>query len=287
MALKVRLTRASELRSGPREERKRLKAIELIDIGLNLGHTAFRHDGEQVLERARLAGIVQAVVTGTSVQSSQEALSLARSYPGVLFSTAGVHPHAACEWETNTGACLRELGAQSEVVALGEMGLDFYRNFSPREVQMEVFQHQLALAEELQLPIFLHEREAHKELLALLRECREALTNVVIHCFTGGREALFSYLDLDLYVGITGWLCDERRGVHLRSLIRDIPPDRLLLETDAPYLLPRDIRPKPSNRRNEPCYLRHIAETVSQLRAESIEELAFCTTANARRFFHL
>ena len=254
---------------------------------MNLGHSSFQHDRAEVLERARLAGIVQAVVTGASVQSSQDALSLVHSHPGILFSTAGVHPHAAGEWDTTTGAALRELGGQSEVVALGEMGLDFYRHFSPPAIQVEVFQHQLALAQELQLPIFVHEREAHRELFALLRDCRDSLTNVVIHCFTGEREALFSYLDLDLYVGITGWVCDERRGAHLRPLICDIPQDRLLIETDAPYLLPRDIHPKPSGRRNEPCYLRHIAETIAQLRTESIEELAYCTTANARRFFHL
>ncbi|MEM7254614.1 MAG: TatD family hydrolase [Pseudomonadota bacterium] len=261
--------------------------MNLIDIGANLTHESFGHDFHEVLDRAREHGILQAVVTGTTVEGSEQALALARSQPGVLFATAGLHPHNASDWGPEVEAAFRTLAKSPEVVAAGEMGLDYNRDFSPRDQQRAAFEAQLALAEELAMPVFLHERDAHADFLDIMSKHRDRLVDAVIHCFTGDEEALFAYLDLDMYVGITGWICDERRGTHLRELVRHIPKDRLMVETDSPYLLPRDIRPRPKSRRNEPFHLKHIAQTIAALRGESVEALASATTENARRFFRL
>ena len=171
------------------------------------------------------------------------------------------------------------------MVAVGECGLDFDRNFSPRADQLRCLEAHLELAAELQMPVFLHERSAHEEFAAILAKHRSRIPRAVVHCFTGTGEALARYLDLDLHIGITGWICDERRGTHLRELVGRIPKDRLMIETDAPYILPRTIRPKPKSNRNEPSLLPHVLRTVAAARGESPEELARSTTETARAFF--
>jgi TatD DNase family protein len=227
------------------------------------------------------------VVTGASREGSGHALELAREHPGILYATAGVHPHHAGDYGAETDALLRVLAREPEVVAVGETGLDYFRDLSPRPAQRAAFERQLAIAIDLGMPLFLHQRDAHADFLALLKSARDRVPAVVVHCFTDERRALFDYLDLDCHIGITGWICDERRGTHLRELVREIPADRLLLETDAPYLLPRDIRPQPSHRRNEPMYLAHICETVARERGEETEVAATNATAAARAFFGL
>ena len=261
--------------------------MELIDIGANLGHESFDRDREQVLTRAREAGVVQIVVTGASETESATALDVARTAPGVLFSTAGVHPHHAKEWRSGTAAALECLGAEPEVVAIGETGLDFNRDFSPRPDQERAFEAHLELAAGLGMPVFLHERDAHERFLAIVSRWRDRLPRAVIHCFTGDGAALDAYLDLDLHVGVTGWICDERRGLHLREIVGRIPRDRLMIETDAPYLLPRDLVPKPKTRRNEPMHLPHILRAVASAVGCEPDALARSTTETARRFFGL
>lgn len=261
--------------------------MELVDIGANLSHDSFRHDLPEVVQRARSAGVVQIVVTGASESESRAAHDIAVEYPGVLYATAGVHPHLAREWNAGTVSVLEELAASPTVVALGEAGLDFNRDFSPRPVQEKVFAAQLALAAGLEMPVFMHERDAHERFVAILGEHRGRLGRAVIHCFTGSAEELDVYLELDLHIGITGWICDERRGLHLRELVPRIPLDRLMLETDAPYLLPRDLKPRPKSRRNEPAYLAHILDTVAACYGLPAEEVARATTATARDFFSL
>ncbi|GAP66028.1 Mg-dependent DNase [Mizugakiibacter sediminis] len=261
--------------------------MQLVDIGANLAHESFRHDLDAVLERARAHGVVQMVVTGASRDGSEHALGLARAHPGVLYATAGVHPHHAIDYDADTDALLRKLVRHDEVKAVGETGLDYYRNYSPREVQLRVFERQLAIAAECGKPLFLHQRDAHADFLALLRQARDRVPAAVVHCFTDSREALFDYLDLDCHIGITGWICDERRGTHLRALVREIPADRLMLETDAPYLLPRTVRPQPAHRRNEPMYLAHICAEVARDRGEDAATTAAASTAAARAFFGL
>jgi TatD DNase family protein len=267
-----------------------LELPELIDIGVNLTSKAFRSDLPQVIARARQAGVAQMVVTGTRLEASWEARELAARHPGVLASTAGVHPHHAREWNegaSGTASQLRVLLAHPEVVAVGECGLDFDRNFSPPADQRRAFAAQLALAAELRKPVFLHERSAHADFAAILREHRAALPRAVVHCFTGDRASLETYLELDLHIGITGWICDERRGQHLLELVRLLPPGRLMVETDAPYLLPRGITPPPAARRNEPAFLPHVLLRVAQALGQPAEQVAAATTATAREFFGL
>ena len=259
--------------------------LQLIDIGANLTHESFRHDFDAVLERARKAGVDRMIITGASRAGSEHALELAREHPGFLYATAGVHPHHAGDYGAETDALLRVLQHEPEVRAVGETGLDYFRDLSPRPAQRAAFEKQLAIAVDLHRPLFLHQRDAHDDFHALLQAARDKVPAVVVHCFTDERRALFDYLDLDCHIGITGWICDERRGTHLRELVRSIPAHRLLLETDAPYLLPRDIRPQPPDRRNEPMYLAHICEAVARERGEEPEAAAEQTTANAREFF--
>jgi TatD DNase family protein len=259
----------------------------LIDIGVNLTHASFDADRDAVLARARDAGVVQMIVTGSSGRSSQQALELARAQPGRLFATAGVHPHHAAELDAPLIDELRRLARAPEVVAVGECGLDYFRNLSPPAVQRAAFARQLQLACEIGKPVFLHQRDAHADFVAILGEHVRALKGGVAHCFTGGTAELEAYLALGMCIGITGWICDERRGMHLLPLLPAIPSERLLLETDAPYLLPRDLRPVPAARRNEPAYLAHIAAHVARARAQSADELAAESTAAARRLFAL
>ena len=261
--------------------------MPLIDIGANLSHESFHVDLDAVLQRAHAHGVGRLVVTGASRQGSLDAVALARAHPGTLFATAGVHPHHAIDYDDATDAQLRELALSPQVRAIGETGLDYNRNYSPREVQLQVFERQLQMAVDLQLPLFLHQRDAHADFLALLRRYRERVPGAVVHCFTDTGEALRDYLALDCHIGITGWICDERRGTHLRELVREIPANRLMIETDAPYLLPRTVRPAPAHRRNEPMYLRHICEEIARDRGESAEVTAANSSATAEAFFRL
>jgi TatD DNase family protein len=265
----------------------------LVDIGANLADKAFRADLPAVLARAAEAGVLAILVTGTSAAGSRRAREIAverRAGPAPrLFATAGVHPHQASSASREVYRELRELLARPEVVAVGECGLDYDRDFSPRPVQRACFEAQLEIASEVQKPVFLHERAAHDDFASALERWRPRLAGGVVHCFTGERRALERYLDLDLYAGITGWICDERRGAHLRELVRIVPEGRLLVETDAPYLLPRDLdRPgggAGSRGRNEPALVAHVARTVAACRGEPFEALAAHTTAAARRLF--
>jgi TatD DNase family protein len=222
--------------------------MQLIDIGANLTHESFRHDLADVLARARDAGVAQLVVTGASLQGSRDALDLARAHPGMLFS--------------------------------------------PREAQLFAFERQLEFAAGCGKPLFLHQRDAHADFIACLdnmldQSGRGRIGRAVVHCFTGEKGELFDYLDRDFFIGITGWICDERRGTHLRQLVKSIPADRLMLETDAPYLLPRTVKPQPSHRRNEPMYLAHICAEVARDRGEDVAVTAANATAAARVFFGL
>jgi len=255
------------------------------DIGVNLTDKQFRDDQDEVLERARSAGVTWQLLTGTNVDESRLAMELASQHDD-LFSTAGLHPHSARFYSPALEKELRELLTQKSVKAAGEMGLDFNRDFSPRPDQERAFEAQLALAVEYRLPVFLHERDAHERFLPILKAHRDHLVGAVVHCFTGSRQALFDYLDLDCHIGITGWVCDERRGKPLAELVHNIPDNRLLLETDAPYLLPRDLpEPPPKKRRNEPSLLPWIGKRVATLREQDVASVAQLTYANARALF--
>ncbi len=264
--------------------------LTIVDIGANLTHESFRNDLPEVLARAAAAGVGTIVVTGTSIEGSGAALAVAQRH-SQLYCTAGVHPHGAARCDGETIPALKALLAHSKVVAVGECGLDFNRNYSPHPDQEKWFVAQVELACETGKPLFLHSRDAHPRFADLLRSHGRShshgLPPAVAHCFTGERDELRAYLDLDLYVGITGWICDERRGRHLHELVREIPADRLMLETDSPYLTPRTLRPQPKSRRNEPAFLPHVLATVADALGKPVEDVARTTTENARRFFRL
>lgn len=261
--------------------------MKLIDIGCNLTHDSFDGDRDEVIDNARAVGVVQMVVTGASEAGSLKASELARAWPGVLHATAGVHPHLASECTSDTLSVLAELHRLEHIVAVGECGLDYFRDFSPRPQQRKIFERQLELAIDCGKPVFLHQRDAHDDFLAILGEFRPHLSQVVVHCFTDTRQAMLDYLELDCHIGITGWICDERRGQHLKEFVNEIPADRLMLETDAPYLKPRNLRPKARTHRNEPQWLPWIAGTVAACRGTTPEKLAAQTTACTRAFFDL
>jgi len=261
--------------------------MQLIDIGANLAHDSFDADRDDVIERALAAGVVRMVLTGSSEASNRDALAIARRRPGVLFSTAGVHPHHASDYGDLVHESIRTLLADDAVVAAGECGLDYFRDFSPRDAQRTAFERQLELAAESGKPAFLHLRDAHDDFVAVLKPFLPRLARGVAHCFTGNRDELRELLDLGLYIGITGWICDERRGRHLHDIVGLVPDDRLMIETDAPYLLPRSLDPKPASRRNEPAYLREVLRVVAAARGQSEEAVAAATTRTANRFFGL
>ena len=264
--------------------------MELVDIGFNFTSSAFRKDEDAVIERAKHAGVKHFVITGSDVEESEQAATLASKYEGMV-STAGVHPHLAKNWQQDSYSRLKILAKCKQVVAIGEAGLDYNRNYSAPEQQRIAYEAQLELAAELGMPIFLHERDAHKDFAQILTAHRAQLSDVVVHCFTGSDEELDQYIDLDCHIGITGWICDERRGHHLHESIKNIPANRLMIETDAPYLLPRDLPkdlyPKPDGRRNEPAYLPHILSTVAKCRNVSVEQTAQETTQTAKDFFSI
>ncbi len=258
---------------------------QLIDIGANLTHESFADDLTDVIDNARAVGVSQFIVTGASTSGSQKACKLAETHQ--LFATAGIHPHHADETDAAALTELKDLLTHERVVAVGETGLDYFRNFSEKKDQIRSFEAHIELAIEADLPLFLHERDAYPDFADILRPYVNRLKRCVVHCFTGEKQALHAYLDMDCYIGMTGWICDERRGTHLIPLLRSIPADRLMIETDAPYLMPRNLKPKPKGRRNEPQYLPHICRFIAQHLDLHYEVLAAQTTSNASRFFGL
>ncbi|MXZ56217.1 MAG: YchF/TatD family DNA exonuclease [Gammaproteobacteria bacterium] len=259
--------------------------LSLIDIGANLTDKAFRSDLEDVLARAQRANVNHIVVTGTDIEHSRRALDLCGQHSGYLSSTAGIHPHNAASVQTQTIQQLTQIARNKCVVAIGETGLDYFRNFSPRLDQISAFETQLQLAVELELPAFIHDRDSKGELLAILKNFPNL--SAVIHCFTGSASLLQDYLDLGLYIGITGWICDERRGLELYQCVNLIPDERLLIETDSPYLIPRSMKPRPRSRRNEPSFLEHVCITLAAARGQTFEHVQQITQQNAKTLFGL
>jgi TatD DNase family protein len=259
----------------------------LIDIGANLTHDSFDDDREDVIQRAIAAGVSRFIITGSSEIGSREACELAKERPGITYATAGVHPHHASEYSASVEDALSKLLEDDAVVAVGECGLDYFRNFSPVEAQRDAFSAQLALAGTSGLPVFLHQRDAHDDFLDILEPAMGNISAGVAHCFTGTESMLREYLALGLHIGITGWICDERRGAQLQEIVAEIPLDRIMLETDAPYLLPRSLKPRPKTRRNEPVYLPEVLRVVAECMDLPESVVANASTANALRFFDL
>lgn len=259
----------------------------MFDIAVNFGARALVQKTPEIIEQALAANVSKMIALGCSIEGSQHALDVAVSYPNVVYCTAGIHPHDAKTFDDTSLEKLRQLASHDAVVALGECGLDFNRDFSPREQQIQAFEAQLQLAVELQMPVVMHQRDAHDTFVSILKKYRSQLSQVVVHCFTGTQAELHDYIELDCHVGITGWICDERRGLHLLDSVKIIPDNRLLLETDSPYLMPRNIKPKPKSRNNRPANLYHIANTIAQARGRSPQELRNNCFENTMTFFNL
>jgi len=257
----------------------------MIDIGANLTHDSFNKDRQQVIQQAVDAGVETMIVTGSSMSCSQQAYDLTNDYPDRLYSTVGIHPHHADEYTGDTEDLILKLVQHEKVVAIGETGLDYFRDISPRAAQVFSFEQHIKLAIETKMPLFLHQRDAHADFYPIIKEYRDQLNSLVVHCFTDNKKALFDYLDLDCHIGITGWICDERRGVHLRELVKNIPDSRLMIETDSPYLIPRDLKLK--TRRNEPKYLPHIAQVIAELKSKPLDAFINAVTETSRHFFQL
>ena len=260
----------------------------MIDIGVNFSHPYFKKHLTSVLQRARENDIESIIATGTDVTTSIEAYSLASQHAGFLYSTAGVHPHEAAKVSSDWKDQLIDLLRSTDVIkAVGETGLDYYRNLTPPSQQLSVFEEHLVIAKEHKLPVFIHDRETNGDVFALVKKYRSSLPAVVIHCFTGTKQELINYLDLDCYIGITGWICDPTRGKRLREIASLIPDNRVMIETDAPYLLPKNMPSPPKNRQNEPAFLPYVLSQLAESRKQSIEALHSLTVENTRYFFSI
>lgn len=255
------------------------------DIGVNLASKQFANDWQHVAHAAKVNGVDTLIITGTRIAESRQALSMA----DVLqqYATVGVHPHHAAGWNEERTQEVTALASHGRAVAIGECGLDFDRNYAKPEEQEIAFSAQLQIAAALNKPVFLHCRDAHDRFLEILAPWLPALPGAVLHCFTGTKTELEACLSAGLFIGITGWVCDERRGNELREIVPRIPLTRILLETDAPYLLPRDLNPRPLSRRNEPRYLPHIGQTVASLMGVTATHLAQASSENAKYLFWL
>lgn len=262
----------------------------LIDIGVNLTNKRFDKDRAEIIQRAQMRNITNLLITGTCVEESEKALALCQffqdDFPNYLHSTAGVHPHDADNVSSDYLEKLKQLAKSKYVKAIGECGLDFNRNFSAPAKQQSVFSAQVALAAELQMPLFLHQRDAFKPWYETLLPYFDKIPAMVAHCFTGSRDELKQCIKADMYIGITGWICDERRGQELRDIVSLIPLNRLLIETDAPYLTPRTIKPKPKSSRNEPSYLSYVVKEIATITGLDHNEIACQTSDNANRVFN-
>jgi TatD DNase family protein len=249
-----------------------------IDTHAHLEMEAFDGDREAVLARAAEAGLTAIVTVGTMLADCEKAVALTRLYKPV-YAGVGIHPHEVKDIDTATYDALRVLARQAKVVAIGEIGLDFFYDLSPREVQLRTFQEQLYLAEKLDLPVIIHDREAHAEILNILRP-RKGRLRGVLHCFSGDWAMACECLDLGFHLSVAGPVT-YRKADQLRAVAREIPLERLLIETDAPYLAPLPYRGK----RNEPAYIMETARYIAEIRGIPVDELERQTTANARRLF--
>jgi TatD DNase family protein len=258
----------------------------LIDIGVNLTNSRFDRDRSSVIARAVSHGITGMLVTGTSVEVSRQAIALCQAHPDYLRCTVGIHPHDADRVDDDYLQQLADLAGNAWVKAIGECGLDFNRNFSAPAQQLRIFAEQVQLAQQLQLPLFLHQRDAFAAWINVLTSAEGNLPTMVTHCFTGDLIELRQCLNLGMYIGITGWLCDQRRGQTLRDIVQYIPLDRLMIETDAPYLLPRTIKPKPKSSRNEPYHLAHIVQSIAHHSNYSVDDIVEQTQANSKKVFN-
>ncbi len=254
--------------------------MKYIDIGLNLFSEQYRGREKEIYETA-LEKETAFIITGSSVRSSEAAHEFAKDREDV-WATAGVHPHDAKHWDKKSAEVIKKLAAEKKNVAIGECGLDYDRMFSPKDVQLKVFEEQINIAEEFDKALFLHEREATEDFAELMKRYPERCKKAVVHCFAGSRKAAETYLELGCMIGITGWVCDDRRNAELLDALKIIPEERLMAETDGPYLKPRNVKLKGENR---PEYISYVVERIAEIKQTDADRLAETLLENTKKFF--
>ena len=256
-----------------------------IDIACNFTHESFKHNLEEVISNAEHEGVDKFVLLCASLSDLKPIQTIQNKSPEKYFVSAGIHPHNATEiLNINYNGLLSKLCSINPNV-IGETGLDYFRNISPPDVQRKSFKMHIEIAKELNLPLYLHQRDSHEDFINIIRENKDNFPKFVVHCFTGTQEELNDYLDLGAYIGLTGWICDAKRNVELRKSIKNIPINRMMIETDCPYLIPKNLPNKPKKNINEPKYLPHIANEISELIGIKIDELRLATRNNTINFF--
>lgn len=262
----------------------------LIDIGANLTHPDLYNQLDSIVENIKAENIEKVIITSSNVIDTHNALKIINSYPNLFYTTIGFHPHNAKDFSSISTKAITDLLSKdignNRILAIGECGLDFYREYSTKEQQKYCFIEQLKIACTLSKPVFLHERHAHKDFVDILKNYIHKIENSVVHCFTGTKEELKVYLDMGCYIGITGWISDLNRGKHLHNLIKYIPEDKLMIETDSPYLIPHNI-PFKHNGINEPSFLKFVAQSISECLNKDINTIKELTNRNTKRFFSI
>ena len=260
---------------------------EISDIACNFTSERFDNDLGEVIDRAIANKITKFGLICSRLSDLDKLLVIYDRYPKNVFFTIGVHPHHANEINDEYLKKLKISISNNNPHAIGETGLDFFRNLSTYEEQIYAFEEQIKIAIDTNKPLFLHQRDSHEEFIKILRKYSSDINKTVVHCFTGTQAQLDDYLELDAYVGITGWICDEKRNIDLRKTIKNIPLSKLMIETDCPYLIPKDLPDKPKNNRNEPSNLNHIAREIAMLMEVDEEILRTKSFENTLNFFDI
>ncbi len=258
----------------------------LIDIGANLTHPELKKKINVIVDNIKSANIKKVIITSSNIQDTKEALEIINKYPDLFYTTVGFHPHNAKDYKPDNAVEIKDFLNNNKVLAIGECGLDFYRKYSSKEEQIFCFEQHLEIAKTIKKPIFLHERHAFKDFVNILNKHKDELFKYVVHCFTGTKEELKSYIDMGCYIGITGWITDANRGKHLHEIIKYIPEDRLMIETDSPYLIPHNINFKHDGI-NEPSYLTYVVETIAKCLNKDINYIKDRTFRNTKLFFNI
>ena len=258
---------------------------EIADIACNFTSERFDKDLDEVINRAITNKITKFGLICSQMSDLNKLLKIYEQYSKNMFYTIGVHPHHANEINDDYLKKLKDVITTNNPHAIGETGLDFFRNLSTYEQQIYVFEEQIKIAIDTNKPLFLHQRDSHDDFIKILRKYSSDISKAVVHCFTGTQGQLDDYLELDCYIGITGWICDEKRNVELRKAIKKIPLEKLMIETDCPYLIPKNLVEKPKNNRNEPTNLNHIINEIAVLMEIDIDILRKQTFENTINYF--
>ena len=258
---------------------------EIADIACNFTSERFDNDIDKVIDRAMSNKITKFGLICSRLSDIDRLIEIYNKYSEDMFFSIGVHPHHANEVNDEYLKKLKEIIRINEPHAIGETGLDFFRNLSTYEEQIFAFEEQIQIAINLNKPLFLHQRDSHDDFIKILKKYSSNINKAVVHCFTGTQEQLDDYLELDCYIGVTGWICDKKRNVELRKTIKNIPLSKLMVETDSPYLIPKDLADKPKNNRNEPSNLNHIVSEIALLMQIDEKILRKQTYKNTINFF--